>query len=292
MHSLLQSHRRNRNAPQLGYIEEDKAAGREPWQQAGINELPNNTKDEGVMHSRLLTKKQLSQMAMGVRDLSKKLKSLKVKLNIRTVFLITKVHDDSLIPMTRDLTRWLLSRDRDVPYIVYVQDTLSENTLFNGKGLFAEDDSYEPRLKYWDEDVARKHPHSFDFVITLGGDGTVLYASWLFQRVVPPILSFALGSLGFLTKFDFEQYQSTLTRAFKEGVTVSLRLRFEGTVMRSQHHYKKTGAKADLVEELIGDECDNDRTHKPDRTFEILNEIVVDRGPNPSESFSSSTTFP
>lgn len=265
-------------------IEENKTPRRESWDQAGINEVANSVKDEKVMHSRLLTKKQLSQMAMGVRDLSKKLKSLKVKLNIRTVFLITKVHDDSLMPITRDLTRWLLSRDRDAPYIVFVQETLKDDALFDVKGLLAEDESYTHRLKYWDEGIARKHPHSFDFVITLGGDGTVLYASWLFQRVVPPILSFALGSLGFLTKFDFEQYQSTLTRAFKEGVTVSLRLRFEATVMRSQHHYKRTGAKADLVEELIGEECEDDRTHKPDRTFEILNEIVVDRGPNPSKS--------
>jgi NAD+ kinase len=61
-----------------------------------------------------------------------------------------------------------------------------------------------------------------------------LYASWLFQRIVPPVLAFSLGSLGFLTKFDFEQFPVTLSRAFEEGITVNLRLRFEATVMRSQ----------------------------------------------------------
>ena len=40
--------------------------------------------------------------------------------------------------------------------------------------------------------------------------------------------------------------------------------------------------KPDLVDELIGEEKDNEHTHKPDGTYEILNEIVVDRGPNPS----------
>jgi NAD+ kinase len=69
-----------------------------------------------------------------------------------------------------------------------------------------------------------------------------------------------------------------LTQAFNEGVTVSLRLRFEGTVMRSQ----TKGADRDLVEELIGEETENDYTHKPDGSYEILNDIVVDRGPNPS----------
>ena len=60
---------------------------------------------------------------------------------------------------------------------------------------------------------------------------------------------------------------------------MSLRLRFEVTVMRSQSKGQKD---RDLVEELIGEEADNDFTHKPDGSHEILNDIVVDRGPNPS----------
>lgn len=48
--------------------------------------------------------------------------------------------------------------------------------------------------------------------------------------------------------------------------------------MRSQ----SKGADRDLVEELIGEEAENDYTHKPDGSREILNDIVVDRGPNPS----------
>ena len=84
----------------------------------------------------------------------------------------------------------------------------------------------------------------------MGGDGTVLYASWLFQNIVPPVLSFALGSLGFLTKFDFDRYQETLSEVFHKGLTVSLRLRLEATVMRSQskqEDYKQN----DLVHELM-----------------------------------------
>jgi NAD+ kinase len=108
-----------------------------------------------------------------------------------------------------------------------------------------------------------------------------LYASWLFQRIVPPVLAFSLGSLGFLTKFDFEQYPLTLSRAFDEGITVNLRLRFEATVMRSQD---REGSGRDLVEELIGEEAEDHHTHRPDGTYNILNEVVVDRGPNPTMS--------
>jgi NAD+ kinase len=117
----------------------------------------------------------------------------------------------------------------------------------------------------------------------------VLYSSWLFQRIVPPVLAFSLGSLGFLTKFDYEQYPSTLSRAFDEGITVSLRLRFEATVMRSQRRAPTKTSNGmtryrDLVEELIGEESEDDYTHKPDGTHNILNEVVVDRGPNPTMS--------
>jgi NAD+ kinase len=236
-----------------------------------------------VMQSRLLTKKQLSEMAMSVRLLAKKLGSIRVKLKIKTVFLLTKAHDQTLIGKTREVAKWLLSKERDVPYIVYVEDTLEHNKAFDAAGILEDNPECEGRLKYWNNELAKRKPHTFDFVVTLGGDGTVLYASWLFQRVVPPVLSFALGSLGFLTKFDFHRYEDTLTRAFRDGVTISLRLRFEGTIMRSQRKPDDV-ERRDLVEELVGEEGDDHRTHKPENTFEILNDIVVDRGPNPTMS--------
>lgn len=234
-------------------------------------------------HSRLLTKKQLSEMALNVRNMAKKLGSVKVKLDIKSIFVLTKAYDPSLVAKTHDLTEWLLSEKRNVKYTVYVEDTMKDNKDFDAKRILENHPDCKDRLKYWDNELARKRPHTFDFCILLGGDGTVLYSSWLFQRVVPPVLSFAMGSLGFLTKFDFKEYEQTLEHVFKDGITISLRLRFEGTVMRSQKHHDSSGSR-DVVEELIGEEAGDTRTHKPDRTFEILNDIVVDRGPNPTMS--------
>ena len=231
-------------------------------------------------HSRLLTKKQLSEMAWGVRRLSKKLGSVRLKLNVSNVFVLTKAFDSSLVEKTNEIVQWLLSEDRGGPYNVYVEDTLRESPRFDAQSIIDKDPSKQERLRYWTNELVFKHPHTFDFVITLGGDGTLLYASWLFQRIVPPVLSFSMGSLGFLTKFDFANFRGTLTTAFTEGVTVSLRLRFEGTIMRTQH---RNQPERDLVEELIGEEAENSSTHKPEGSFEILNDIVVDRGPNPSQ---------
>ncbi|KAI0015379.1 ATP-NAD kinase [Xylariomycetidae sp. FL0641] len=260
------------------------------------------------LHSRLLTKRQLTDMAWGVRELSRRLGSVRLKFRAHSIFLLTKAYDRELIPKTRELAKWLLSKDRDVQYTVYVQDILKDNKDFNSSGLLKEvEQEYRDsktgdqatlteaigrRLRFWDENMCRTRPHTFDFVITLGGDGTVLYASWLFQRIVPPVLSFSLGSLGFLTKFDFNEFPEILNRSFNDGVSVSLRLRFEGTVMRSQKQRVAgndgtvTPPKRDLVEELIGEEREDEHTHSPDGTYEILNEIVVDRGPNPTMSFT------
>lgn len=49
---------------------------------------------------------------------------------------------------------------------------------------------------------------------TLGGDGTILHASSLFSTTlhVPPILSFSMGTLGFLGEWKFAEYK----RAFRE----------------------------------------------------------------------------
>ncbi len=116
-------------------------------------------------------------------------------------------------------------------------------------------------LKYWTPDLCWTQPEKFDLVLTLGGDGTVLFTSWLFQRIVPPILSFSLGSLGFLTTFEFERYKDHLNRVMgEEGMRVNLRMRFTCTVYRD-------GPLGHEMEE--GEQ------------FEVLNELVIDRGPSP-----------
>ncbi|KAL8710044.1 MAG: hypothetical protein Q9220_005315 [cf. Caloplaca sp. 1 TL-2023] len=273
VHQLLENQRKSRKGqPPLKHDES----------RLDRNLDKNSDPQNQAMHSRLLTKRQLSEMAIGVRELSKKLGSIRLKLKVKTIFLLTKAHDSDLIVLTRNITKWLLANERDTQYTIYVEKTLQHNRAFDAQGLVSENPSYEGRLKYWDNELCKKHPHLFDFAITLGGDGTLLYASWLFQRIVPPVLSFALGSLGFLTKFDYADYQDTLSTAFSDGITVSLRLRFEATIMRTQT--AQENKRHDLIEELIGDEAENNLTHRPDGSYTILNDIVVDRGPNPTMS--------
>ncbi|KAF2666976.1 ATP-NAD kinase [Microthyrium microscopicum] len=225
--------------------------------------------------SRLLSKKQLSDMAFNIRELSKTLSHMKLKLKVQNIFILGKIHDTTVVQLSRTLAEWLLAKNRH--YRVYVEDTLEDNSEFDAKSLLAIDPSYERRLKYWDTQLCAKAPQIFDVVIALGGDGTVLYASWLFQRIVPPVLSFAMGSLGFLTKFDFANHQDILTETFDQGFNVNLRVRFEATVMR--HVDNGDCVANDVIEEIIGSGAEQ-VTHNPERDHHILNEVVVDRGPN------------
>ena len=80
------------------------------------------------------------------------------------------------------------------------------------------------------------HSHTFnlhaevDFCVTLGGDGTVLHLASLFSEdaPLPPLVSFAMGTLGFLTPFDAADYAACLTQvleAAEKPVFCTLRTR-------------------------------------------------------------------
>ena len=92
------------------------------------------------------------------------------------------------------------------------------------------------------------------FVVCLGGDGTLLYASSLFQQSVPPIMAFHLGSLGFLTPFKFEDFESQVTKVLDGDAALTLRSRLRCLLMKE-------------VEE--------------EKIQLVLNEVVIDRGPSP-----------
>ncbi|BGP40340.1 hypothetical protein JCM10449v2_004301 [Rhodotorula kratochvilovae] len=165
----------------------------------------------------------------------------------------------------------------------------------------------EGQLRYWTNEMCRKSPHLFDFVITLGGDGTILYTSWLFQQIVPPVIPFALGSLGFLTNFDIKNFRETLDAAIETGVRVNLRMRFTCTVYRAvtdddglPRRAVRSGKTGGIfMKSLTREGWDAIESGKPLGTpggrdkeikcfstravesFEVLNDLVVDRGPSP-----------
>lgn len=64
-----------------------------------------------------------------------------------------------------------------------------------------------------------------DVIATFGGDGTVLRAASLFKLhgSVPPILSFSMGTLGFLGEWDFGEHKKAWREMYMSGSDVAVR---------------------------------------------------------------------
>lgn len=225
-----------------------------------LEEIKN---DVSMSHSRLVA------TATGVREVSKQLQRRPIKRAVRNIMIVTKARDNQLVYLTRELAAWLLRTPRygsDLGVNVYVDAKLRGSRRFDASGLLAENPRFQHMLKYWTPDLCWSQPEKFDLVLTLGGDGTVLFTSWLFQRIVPPVLSFSLGSLGFMTTFEFEKYKEHLNRVMgDDGMKINLRMRFTCTVHRSNRGPGARGAAQPEESEQ----------------FEVLNELVIDRGPSP-----------
>jgi len=111
----------------------------------------------------------------------------------------------------------------------------------------------------------------------LGGDGTLLHASSLFQKSCPPILSFSMGSLGFLTPFDFKFHDKIINEVLSGNVAVLLRSRLSCTIVKDTSDSPPSQDTSDNSLEIN----DKDTSNNDDlKNWLALNEIVIDRGPN------------
>ncbi|KAJ1769297.1 hypothetical protein IW140_004296 [Coemansia sp. RSA 1813] len=178
----------------------------------------------------------LVQTAVSVREVSKLIGRTVVQVsNVRRIMVVTKPNDTSLVSLTRDLATWLIDGPKDEgsqPIVVYVEERITKHRNFNLQRVYQKCPVAQTNLEYWTPELCAKSPEIFDFVVTLGGDGTVLYTSWLFQKTVPPIIPFHLGSLGFLTVFDHKHARRVLGSVINNGVRINLRMRFTCTVYR------------------------------------------------------------
>lgn len=100
--------------------------------------------------------------------------------------------------------------------------------------VLVEDRSYEelaqPGVISIDQSDLKRY---VDLVVTLGGDGTILHATSLFNRraeELPPVLSFSMGTLGFLLPFDFSEAQQAFHDVYTSNVCVMQRQRLDVSV--------------------------------------------------------------
>ncbi|XP_066313283.1 probable NAD kinase 1 [Miscanthus floridulus] len=164
----------------------------------------------------------------------------------QTVLFITKPNSNSVRVLCAEMVRWLREHKN---INIFVEPRVKKEPLM--------EDSYYNFVQTWDDDEEIKMLHTkVDLIVTLGGDGTVLWAASLFKGPVPPVVAFALGSLGFMTPFPSEQYRELLDNVLNGPFSITLRNRIQCHVIRD-------AAKDEIV------------TEEP---FLVLNEVTIDRG--------------
>ncbi|KAI5252945.1 Nad Kinase [Manis pentadactyla] len=189
----------------------------------------------------------------------------------KSVLVIKKIRDSSLLKPFKELCVYLSEENN---MIVYVEKKVLEDPAI------VHDDSFGPVKKKFCtfredyDDISNQ----IDFIICLGGDGTLLYASSLFQGSVPPVMAFHLGSLGFLTPFNFENFQSQVTQVIEGNAAVALRSRLKVRVV------KELRGKAVVPNGVNGNgvlAADmGPEVGKQVVQYQVLNEVVIDRGPS------------
>ena len=175
----------------------------------------------------------------------------------------------------KSLTSWLIN---DKKLKVFVESKLLLESTINS------DHSFQTILKQV-QTFSSKCFHatknkSIDLIITIGGDGTLLYAASLFQNSMPPVVAFNAGSLGFLTAHDLSSYSKSIESVLAGNATLMLRSRLRCKVYRHQNRsldHSENDADLNISKKLNLFSSDSDNEEDVS-SFLVLNEVVVNRG--------------
>lgn len=164
---------------------------------------------------------------MSIRETARELTRMRLQWSSppQAILLIFKESTSEVLSLAQDMLHWIKQNSKAQPYTYNVQ--------------------IDGALQYDDRVL-------IDLVITVGGDGTVLLAAWLFQQVSPPILPLYCGTLGFLTVYPARSFETAIKRTLEGGSRMNVRMRMMAAVLSEDGKVL------------------NRRT--------VLNDLVVDRG--------------
>ncbi|CAG2165483.1 unnamed protein product [Oppiella nova] len=201
-----------------------------------------------------------------------------------SVLVIKKIHDSLVIQPFIDLVRWLIWEKK---MSVYVESAVMDDPQLKTNQLFQPFKDKLCTFREGMDDLTDK----VDFIICLGGDGTLLYASSLFQQSVPPVMAFHMGSLGFLTPFEFDNFQDQVSNVLEGNhLPHCLPNTAHTLVILTHESYYTTSGHAALTLRsrlrcLIVRKNETisaiEKLSKQNTCHLVLNEVVVDRGPSP-----------
>ncbi len=110
-------------------------------------------------------------------------------------------------------------------------------------------------------------PIDTDLVITLGGDGTVLYAARAVHEMGIPILPVNLGTFGYITEVGKDEWKEAFSFYREHGTNISRRLMLRIAVHRDGHRVWQASALNEAVvtsegiAKIISLDLSLDKTH-------------------------------
>jgi len=145
---------------------------------------------------------------------------------MKKVGVIPNINKDKDLEVTKSVVKWLLEHDSE-PYL---------NEIVASKMGY---DEYGKKST----DIYSKS----DFIIALGGDGTILNVTRLCAPFGTPIFAVNLGHLGFLTEVDMNEVFVSLDKIYKGEYTVEKRMMLEANVVKNDMEIINFRALNDIV---------------------------------------------
>lgn len=145
--------------------------------------------------------------------------------------IVVNLTKDTNLKVTASIVKWLEERKQEV--------LLSEVTAAQLNRL---------ELGFPPDDLYRQS----DFVIVLGGDGTLLGVARQAAQFETPILGVNMGHLGFITELEVDDVFIGLERVLKGNYCMEERMMLEANILKEDQHVE---------------------------TFYCLNDVVLTRGP-------------
>lgn len=206
----------------------------------------------------------------------------------RNVFLIKKICAPETTSALTEFASHIKSTYPNTNIIVEpaVANEISTSLSFP---LHTISDASSPQTQYHDK---------VDLITTFGGDGTILHAASLFATAaqVPPILSFGMGTLGFLGEWKFSEYKRAFREVYVSGalserdsqITSSNDTQTGWSSVRGKSLGRSRGAKVLIRQRLKiaifdanGKRLTDNGNGGSDGDMHAMNEVILHRGKDP-----------
>jgi len=171
--------------------------------------------------------------------------------------LVIKAGHPTVIPPFIQMVHWFV---HTMQMVVFVQRAIMDDPLLPQNPDFIHVKDKLVTFTRGKDNLTDK----IDFIVSLGGDGTLEFAASHFQASVPPVMAFHMGSLGFLTPFQIDNFEQKITHVLQGHAVLTLCSRLHCIMMKK--HKATTAAGT---------------AKKAKTNFVVLNEVVINRGTSP-----------